>query len=408
MKKKALLKKVVIFIFATCLFKASFGVTKVLAAELIDKVSQEDLNMSDTSYNAEDKSITSKSNVGSTKAEYVKETSGNTSKDEHANEDENVNKNEPDEEVFYEHGSFELRPEGSKEPKIIQDDDKNENNNSDSNANSNEKTEKKVYNYKENKKTSNNNEDVKEVDNNKKRLTSKKYNIKDDKKTYTYICTDKISDQEVNEFAKKIRDLILAKQWERLADEINYPIEIDGKKVHNKEEFLKIDFEALLTSKFYERIQNQDYNALFANWRGIMIGDGDVWINETEIGGKPVLKIFAFTNSENKNETTSNDDKGITKNENTSDENVNTSNDANTNDKKTNSSKTNNKKAEDKTVDKDNKNTKAKKAKKAIDTEKKVSTTGDDMSIIVIVASIIGSVLVVAMIGYFIFRKKKI
>jgi len=408
MKKKALLKKVVIFIFATCLFKASFGVTKVLAAELIDKVSQEDLNMSDTSYNAEDKSITSKSNVGSTKAEYVKETSGNTSKDEHANKDENVNKNEPDEEVFYEHGSFELRPEGSKEPKIIQDDDKNENNNSDSNANSNEKTEKKVYNYKENKKTSNNNEDVKEVDNNKKRLTSKKYNIKDDKKTYTYICTDKISDQEVNEFAKKIRDLILAKQWERLADEINYPIEIDGKKVHNKEEFLKIDFEALLTSKFYERIQNQDYNALFANWRGIMIGDGDVWINETEIGGKPVLKIFAFTNSENKNETTSNDDKGITKNENTSDENVNTSNDANTNDKKTNSSKTNNKKAEDKTVDKDNKNTKAKKAKKAIDTEKKVSTTGDDMSIRVIVASIIGSVLVVAMIGYFIFRKKKI
>lgn len=52
------------------------------------------------------------------------------------------------------------------------------------------------------------------------------------------------------------------------------------------------DYDKIVTPKVKQAVANQKYETLFANWQGVMIGDGEVWFSG--IGGNDKIKITAI------------------------------------------------------------------------------------------------------------------
>ncbi|MEW5716956.1 hypothetical protein AB1462_32420, partial [Pseudomonas sp. SB113] len=52
------------------------------------------------------------------------------------------------------------------------------------------------------------------------------------------------------------------------------------------------DFDKIVTSKVKQAIAGQTYATLFANWQGVMIGDGELWFSG--VGDGNVVKITAI------------------------------------------------------------------------------------------------------------------
>lgn len=65
-----------------------------------------------------------------------------------------------------------------------------------------------------------------------------------------------------------------------LAAMVSYPIsvKIDGEStsIGSEGEFVA-DFDRILTPGVKEAVEAQSYETLFANWQGVMIGDGEIW-----------------------------------------------------------------------------------------------------------------------------------
>ncbi len=112
------------------------------------------------------------------------------------------------------------------------------------------------------------------------------------------ICTD-LGTWEVERFAKRVRKQILAGDFESIAEEISYPIMVDGMRFGTKEAFLDADFVKNPSAVFLEDIQNETGELLFCNWQGIMMGvNGEVWFGEVlnEDGSSQGLKITGLNN----------------------------------------------------------------------------------------------------------------
>ena len=102
------------------------------------------------------------------------------------------------------------------------------------------------------------------------------------------------------EFAGKIKQTVKNKDIYSLANYISYPIEIRtvldayGKnvkttKITNKTQFINLYKNKLFTSKFVKDVCNED---LFANYRGFMLGHGEIWFGDENNSG--ILKIFSI------------------------------------------------------------------------------------------------------------------
>lgn len=76
---------------------------------------------------------------------------------------------------------------------------------------------------------------------------------------------------------------------------INYPFRarIGGKAVKVKDAaHFAADFDKIITAKVKQTVLDQIYPALFVNWQGISIGDGEVWFSG--VGDQSVIKIIAI------------------------------------------------------------------------------------------------------------------
>lgn len=108
------------------------------------------------------------------------------------------------------------------------------------------------------------------------------------------------SDQEVEDFFVKIQDYVVNNNKEQLAEQIRYPItvKIKGKdtKIHNKNEFI-IKYDEILYPDYKKVIVNAFTKYLFANYQGVMLNNGEIWINEvTTAGSDSKLLITAINN----------------------------------------------------------------------------------------------------------------
>ncbi len=93
------------------------------------------------------------------------------------------------------------------------------------------------------------------------------------------VATDK-SAWEVERFARKVKRQILARDFRGLCEEIAFPITVDGTVYQDREAFLGADFIQDPNPAFLDALQKEPCGNMFANYQGIAMGEGKVWIGE--------------------------------------------------------------------------------------------------------------------------------
>jgi hypothetical protein len=106
-----------------------------------------------------------------------------------------------------------------------------------------------------------------------------------------------ISSDEVRSFVEGVQDDIVNEDWSSLAPKISYPIDIGSKTFETADEFVAFDIGNLLSDDFKNSIAQTDCSDLFANYEGVMMGDGDIWITEilNEDMSSQGLKVYVLT-----------------------------------------------------------------------------------------------------------------
>jgi len=83
-------------------------------------------------------------------------------------------------------------------------------------------------------------------------------------------------------FFDKLKKAVSAGDKATVASMVDYPFQarIKGKavKIRDQKHFVA-DYDQIVTSKVKNALASQTYATLFANWQGVMIGDGEVWFN---------------------------------------------------------------------------------------------------------------------------------
>ena len=95
---------------------------------------------------------------------------------------------------------------------------------------------------------------------------------------FYYVATSETA-STVEAYAAKIRKQILDKDWDALAMEISFPIELGGVTVEDSAAFLEMDIDNNLSQAFVDAFEAEDCHEMFCNYQGIMMGEqGQVWI----------------------------------------------------------------------------------------------------------------------------------
>ncbi len=64
-----------------------------------------------------------------------------------------------------------------------------------------------------------------------------------------------------------------------VVEEVHFPLNIaDGKKITGPGEFQR-NYEKIITPAVVKAVSEQDFGKVFVNQQGVMIGDGQVWLN---------------------------------------------------------------------------------------------------------------------------------
>lgn len=87
--------------------------------------------------------------------------------------------------------------------------------------------------------------------------------------------------QEVENFARLVRETLLAKDFEKMSELVAYPITIGGERIESREEFLNMDYASKVNPEFLKKVEEASCEQMFCNWQGVMLGEiGSVWIAE--------------------------------------------------------------------------------------------------------------------------------
>lgn len=84
------------------------------------------------------------------------------------------------------------------------------------------------------------------------------------------------------EFFEELKKAVAENDKEAVASMVDYPFQarIDGKAVTIRDTaHFVADYDKVFTANVEEAISNQTYPDLFANWQGVMIGNGEVWFS---------------------------------------------------------------------------------------------------------------------------------
>lgn len=96
-------------------------------------------------------------------------------------------------------------------------------------------------------------------------------------------------------FFDALKKAVAADDKAAVAAMVDYPFQarINGKSVKLRDTaHFVADYDKIVTAKIKTAVAKQTYETLFANWQGVMIGDGEVWFSG--VGVKNVVKITAI------------------------------------------------------------------------------------------------------------------
>lgn len=118
-------------------------------------------------------------------------------------------------------------------------------------------------------------------------------------KRYAMVVYNK-NDQDVENFVSKIQSYIVNNNKEKLAEEIQYPINVkinnQVTKIQNKDELIK-NYDQIFNLDYKQLIRKAPTKYLFVNYQGIMFAGGNIWINDVMLdGNNSELKITAINN----------------------------------------------------------------------------------------------------------------
>ncbi len=88
-------------------------------------------------------------------------------------------------------------------------------------------------------------------------------------------------------FLANLTAAVNARDKQKVAAMVQYPLRVNSGKGHrvvrNSSEFVR-DYDRLFTPAIRKAIDTQVPDCLFANWQGVMIGNGEVWFGEQTDG----------------------------------------------------------------------------------------------------------------------------
>lgn len=111
-------------------------------------------------------------------------------------------------------------------------------------------------------------------------------------------CINAYGSASVRTFLQELQTAVARNERAHVASLIKFPItiEIEGQrtKLSSRKQFLKY-YDVAFDAKVKGFIAQQKFDSLFCDWKGIMIGRGEIWINA--IGNPAILKIIAINNN---------------------------------------------------------------------------------------------------------------
>lgn len=96
-------------------------------------------------------------------------------------------------------------------------------------------------------------------------------------------------------FFERLKQAIANNDRAAVAAMIDYPFRarIGGKSVTLRDPAHFIaEFDRIVTARVRQAVLDQQYETLFANWQGVMIGDGEIWFSA--VGKKGEIRITAI------------------------------------------------------------------------------------------------------------------
>ena len=87
---------------------------------------------------------------------------------------------------------------------------------------------------------------------------------------------------QIEHFVKNVKTAILQQNKSWLAGHIFYPIQVKIKEqnitINTQKQFVE-NFDVIFYKEFRKKVSTFYTHNLFCNWRGVMLGNGDIWIN---------------------------------------------------------------------------------------------------------------------------------
>lgn len=101
--------------------------------------------------------------------------------------------------------------------------------------------------------------------------------------------------QPYHAFLDALKKAVAADDKPAVAAMVDYPFQarINGKavKLRDTAHFVA-DYDKIVTAKVKDAVAGQTYATLFANWQGVMVGNGEVWFSG--VGDGNAIKITAI------------------------------------------------------------------------------------------------------------------
>jgi hypothetical protein len=99
---------------------------------------------------------------------------------------------------------------------------------------------------------------------------------------------------KANAFLASLKAAVKAQDKRKVAAMVRYPVLINMAKGHRQirtDAQFVAEYDRLFTTALRKVIEEQRPECLFANWQGIMIGDGEVWFEEQANGSMKIKTL---------------------------------------------------------------------------------------------------------------------
>jgi hypothetical protein len=99
---------------------------------------------------------------------------------------------------------------------------------------------------------------------------------------------------KANAFLASLKAAVKAQDKQRVAGMVHYPLLVNMSKGHKQIKTttqLMAEYDRLFTASMRKAIEEQTAACLFANWQGVMIGDGEVWFEEQSSGSMKIKTL---------------------------------------------------------------------------------------------------------------------